>query len=191
MVQKFKQRTLIPNLLDGLTLKVSEPGTGVTVQSNKLVIPQMATLVLDGFTITVDEGDDFGGTKLLDLPDSNILLLGVEIDCVVTKAGTTDGIVAATDLDMSIGTAVASNATLSGAMLDVIEKVDIDTNALEVDFEAHSADQDTAKFPISISDGASSALYMNLATGDITASDSVSVDGKIRIYYIDLGNLSS
>jgi DNA polymerase III sliding clamp (beta) subunit (PCNA family) len=81
--------------------------------------------------------------------------------------------VTATDLDIGVGTAVASNATLATTMINVVAKVDVDADALEVQLEVHSNDQ--AVTPVKIADGASSALYLNVATGNITADDSIAV----------------
>lgn len=189
MTLKENRVLLAPKLKDGVSLHLSAPAAGVRLQDSAMVA-RHCRLTLDGLSIAVLAANDYGSAKLLDLPDRNLLLLSVEVDCVVTKAGTTNGIVAATDLDMAIGTAAASNATLSSTMVNVIEKVDIDTDALAVDLEIHSSDQSTAAFPLKVVDGASSALYLNLACA-ITANDSVSVSGTIDIRYIDLGNLIS
>lgn len=188
MTQKINQPVLARNLIDGLTQKISEPNNG-TVKDQAVTV-RRARLNLDGLTINVAAANDYGGTKIMDLPDTNLVLLGVEVNCTVTKAGTTNGIVAATDLDMSIGTAVAAATPLATTAIDVIEKVDINDDALSVTFQAHSNDQSTAAFPLVIGDGASNALYMNLAAA-ITADDSVSVSGTVDIYYVDVGNAGS
>lgn len=189
MTEKIRGVLSVPFLKDGVTLQMSEPGTGVRLR-DEFVAPRKATLTLTAFTIAVAAAQDYGGTKLLDLPDRNIMLLGMEVDCVVTKQGNTNGVVAATDITMAIGTAVASNSTLSGAMVDTIEGAALTTDALAVDFEAHSNNQSTATFPRRIADSPTAALYMNIAAA-VTADSSVTVDGTITIYYLDLGNLSS
>lgn len=189
MAEKIRGALSVPFLKDGVTRQFSEPGTGVTIK-DQFVSPRKATLTLTNFAIAVLAANDYGGTKLLDLPDSNIMLLGVEVDCVVTKQGNTNGVVAATDITMGVGTATASNATLSSTMINVIEGASLTTDALAVDFEAHSNNQSTASFPIKIADAPTAALYMNIAAA-ITADSSVTVNGTITIYYLDLGNLSS
>jgi hypothetical protein len=192
MSTKIKQEVLAKNLIDASSLKFSEAGASTVTISNEFHAVRKARLTLTNFSIAVTAALDYGGSKLLDLPDRNLMLLGMEVDCVVTKQGNTNGIVAATDLDMGIGTATASSTTLSSSMVNVIEKVDLDTNALAVDFEAHSSDQSTAVYPLKIADGASIALFMNVAAvGGVTADSSVTVTGTIDIFYVDLGNLSS
>jgi hypothetical protein len=188
MTAKIKQRTLIPNIDDGFTVKFGEAGTGVSIQ-NQFLTPQRARITLTNFAIAVTEALDYGGTKILDLPFRNIMLLGAEVDCVVTKQGNTNGIVAATDITMGIGTATASNATLSSTMIDIIEGTSITGDTLVVDFEKHSNDHSTSTYPRRIVDGASAALFMNIAA-TITADSSVTVNGTIDIFYVDLGKLA-
>lgn len=190
MSTKINQQVLAKNLIDASSLKFSEAGASTVTIGNEFHAVRKARLTLTNFSISVTAANDYGGSKLLDLPDRNLMLLGVEVDCVVTKQGNTNGIVAATDLDMAVGTATASNTTLSSAMINVIEKVDIDTDSLSVAFEAHSNDNATSTFPLRVADGASTALFMNISCA-ITADSSVTVTGTIDIYYVDLGNLYS
>ncbi len=189
MSEKIRGPLVVPLLKDGVTVPISEPGTGVRVNDQFCAV-RKCRLTLSGFAISVANAQDYGGTKLCDLPDRNMLILGIEVDCVVTKQGNTNGIVAATDITMGVGSAVASNATLSGAMIDYIEGTAITADALAVDFEKHTNDQSTATFPKKVVDAASTALYMNIAAA-ITADSSVTVDGFVDIFYVDLGNLSS
>lgn len=188
MTKKIRQELLAPAMTDGRTLSPA-PNTNVTQVLSQQIVKHVRMTLAD-FIVSVAEANDYGGTKICDLPDTNLLLLGVEADLVITKAGTTNGLVAATDLDVAVGTAVASNATLSGTMVNVLEKVDVNDDALVVDFEAHSNDNASSTFPLLVADGASLALYLNIAA-TITADDTASVDGTIDIFYIDLGNLAS
>ena len=187
MTLKIRQEVLMPEAIDGISQKFYEAGAATVKVKDQTVMVRRARLTLTSFVITVANAQDYGGSKLIDLPNRNILLLGCEVDCTVVKGGTTNGIVAATDLDMAIGTAVASNSTLSSTMVNIVEKKDIDTDALSVTFAGHSNDNASSLAPFKIADGANSALYMNLATGNITADDSVSVTGTVDLYYIDLG----
>lgn len=190
MVQVIRQKTLIPGLDDGSSLSFGEPNTGVAIANSNHVVRKAVLKLLTDFTVAVAQADDFGSTKLMDLPDTNLLLLGVEVDCTITKGGTTNGLVAATDLDVGIGTAAASASTLATTMIDIIEKADLNADTITAEFEAHTNNQATATFPKVIADGASTALYFNVAAA-ITADDSLTVDGTITIFYIDLGNMSS
>jgi hypothetical protein len=190
MVDKIRGAAVAPNLVDGISLKFGEPATGVVSVGDNVAYARRARLTLTNFAIAILAANDYGGSKLLDLPDRNIMLLGMEVDCVVTKQGNTNGVVAATDINMSIGTGVAAATPLAGTAIDVIEATAITADALAVDFEKHSNDQSTISFPKKLADSATLALFMNI-TGAITADSSVSVTGVIDIFYIDLGNLSS
>lgn len=189
MSEKIRGPLVVPLLKDGVTVQISEPGTGVRV-NDQACVPRKCRLTLSGFSIAVLAAQDYGGTKLCDLPDRNMLILGIEVDCVVTKQGNTNGIVAATDITMGIGSTVASASTLATTMIDYIESTAMTADTLAVDFEKHTNDQSTATFPKKVVDAASTALFMNIAAA-ITADSSVTVDGFVDIFYVDLGNLSS
>lgn len=191
MTEKKNQPMLVKNLRDGISSEVNEPGTGVTLENTTLA-PKRCRLTLSSAVINVLAANDYGSLKVCDLPDKNIMLLGCEVDLTVVKGNAASGIGSATDLDMAVGTAAASSTTLSGAMIDVIEKQDIDTNALSVDMEAHTQDQSTAQPPLRLADDAALALYLNaVAVAGITADDTLTCSGTIDLYYFDLGNLSS
>ncbi len=191
MTQKQRQPFLVNNVDDGLTNSDFGGGaTGVAATDNA-VIPRRARFTLTAASISVAAASDFGSLKLCDLPDTNLHLLGLEADLVFTKGGTTNGIVATTDLDVGIGTAAASASTLAGAMINILEKVDLDGNSLSVSLGSHTQGQSTATFPQQLGDGASNALHLNLATTNITADDTVAVTGTVDLFYIDLGNTTS
>jgi hypothetical protein len=191
MTLKINQEVLMQNATDGVSQKIYEVGAATVKIADQSMTYRRARITLTAFQIAVLNANDYGGSKLLDLPDRNIMLLGCEVDCVVTKAGTTNGIVAATDITMGIGTATATASTLATTMIDVIEATAMTADTLAVDFEKHSNDQATATFPKRIVDSPTAALYMNITTGNITADDSVAVTGTIDIFYVDLGNLAS
>jgi hypothetical protein len=188
MTLKIKQQTLIPNLVDAVSTLITEAGAATVTIADQSVSVRRARVTLTNFSISVTAALDYGGSKIVDLPNKNMLILGVEVDCSVVKGGVTNGIVAATALDMAIGTATASSTTLASTMLNIIEKKDIDTSALTVTFAGHSNDNATSLAPFKIADGASSALFMNVSVpGLISANDTLTVTGLVDIYYMDLG----
>ena len=188
MAAKINQAVFAPNLKDGLSVEFGEAGTGVVI-NDQMVTVRRARLTLTAFSIAVLAVNDYGGTKVIDLPFRNIMMLGMEVDTVVTKQNNTSGIITTTDITMAIGTATASNAVLSSTMVDVIEGTSLTADTVAVDFEKHSNDQATATFPRKIADGATAALFINIAAA-ITADSSVTVDGIIDIFYVDLGKLA-
>ena len=180
------------------------PTTGVSLVSGETVVPNsLVTLTTDReksvryvrltlaeLSVSIDESDDYGGTKICDLSDNNIMILACETDLLLTKAGTSNGLVSATDLTTAVGTAVASNATLSGTMVDVIDLVANTADSLTHDFDAHSQENTAPNMPLEVADTATTALYLN-GSASITATDTFTATGTIDLYYIDLGNVTS
>lgn len=184
---KMRQQMLAPELLDPISVRASEPGAGVALDDKPVLIRRMR-LTLTAATLSVLAANDYGSLKVCDLPDRNMLLLAVEADVVLTKQGNTNGIVAATDMDVGMGTAPASNVTLATTMIDILEKVDLDADAATASFQRHSNDQATAVFPKRLADSATQALYLNVGLPNlITADSSLSCTGTIDVWYIDLG----
>lgn len=167
------------------------PGSGIGLDT-QLLTPQKITLKLSGAELAIDEADDYGSLLLMTWQDRNIHILGLEADLTLVKGGLTNGLLAATDLDVGMGSAAASNTTLATTMIDYMEKQDLDDDALSVDLQVHTLGQSTATFPKQLADAAANKLYLNAAAvGGITASDTLTVTGEVDIYFIDLGNRTS
>ncbi len=188
MSQKQRQVFIAPLLEDGVSLKQNTKGTGVTLKEEALV-PRKLTLTLSSFLISITAALDYAGTKLMGFSDANIMVLGCEVDLELTKGGTTNGLVAATDLNVAVGSAIASNSTLSAAMIDIVDTQALTDSDLTPALEAHSNDNSSAGASF-IGDSATAGLWLNLAA-TITADDTLLADGTITVYYIDLGNLAS
>lgn len=159
-------------------------GTGVVVDDRALAARKMK-LILDAVEVAVADGDDFGSSALATLPDSNLLVLGVEAVLDFTKDGT--GYVAATDLDIAIGTAAASNTTLSAGMVNLLAKQDVDADSLTPSLAAHSL----AASPtlLGILDAADNQVFLNVSGPTETSqSATLTAEGSVTITYIDLGN---
>jgi hypothetical protein len=187
MSGKQKQVTLLPHAQDGVSLLANASGTGVSLD-DKVLLPRRLRLTLTAFSISIDEADDYGGTKLMTFSDRNVMILGCEVDLELTKGGVTNGLEAATDINVAVGSAIASNSTLSSTMIDIVDTVALTASDLTPALAAHSNDNTT---PVSfIADSATAGLYLNLAAA-ITASDTLLATGTIDVYYIDLGNSAS
>lgn len=173
---------------DAIASSPAAAATGVTATFNQAAPMRHIRVTLDAVAVAVAEADDFGSAELLTWPDKNILVAGCEVDLTLVKAGTTNGIVAATDLDVALGTSAASNATLASGMVNILPKQDVDTDSLSVALQAHSLAASPVLTPIL--DGATNKLYLNVACS-ITADDSLTATGTIDIFYWDLGNVTS
>ena len=188
MVQKIRQAVLHAGGLvasDAVAGSPPTPNTGVTLVSDEAKCMREMRFSVSGLVATVLAADDYGSVKLLDLPDKNLLLASLELDLVGTKAG---GLIAATDMDFAVGTAVASNQTLATTMLDVIEKIDLDADVIGAVIQIHSNDQSTAAYPLRIADSATTALYLNLGIPVGVADGTVTFAGTVVLKFWDLGN---
>lgn len=178
--------TSLPSATGSSSGEALAAATDVALTSDVLRYVRVARLTLTDLVVSVTAALDYGGTKVCDLPDSNILILGAEVNLSLDKDGT--GIVAATDMTMGLGTAVASNATLSGAMIDLL------TLALTVDEDPTTWAQHThdlaAPALTFADDAAAGALFLN-AAATLTVDGTLTVTGTIDIYYIDTGNVTS
>jgi hypothetical protein len=185
----IKQLGRALNLRDGSPLITMPSGMGVDYQ---LLTPYKATLNLSGATLAVTEALDYGSLLVATWPDRNIHILGMEVDLVLVKGGVTNGLEAAVDLDMGMGSTAASAQTLATTMIDYLEKQDVDADALSVDLEVNVLGQSTATFPKQLADAAANKLYLNCGVpAGITADDALTVTGQIDLYFIDLGNRTS
>lgn len=161
---------------------------GVTLAFSRLRNVRHMRLTVAAAEIAIADADDFGSVKLVDMADSNIVILGFEADLTLTKDGV--GILATTDMDVAVGTAAASNTTLATTMLNVIDNRDIDGDTADVAFDAHSNDNGTPA--LVFGDDAGLALYLNISAPTETSEDgSVLASGTVDIFFIDTGNVTS
>ena len=191
MTNKSRQVLLAKNLDDGLR-ELPTPAAGIGVEHD-VNLPRVSRIRLADLEIAVAAADDFGSALLLTLPDRNLAIDNVECDLTLVKAGTTNGLVAATDLNVAIGTVATAAIDHSNANeQDVLELVLLDTNALSLELETATIAQTTASMPVLLADAADNELYLNVgAVGGITADDTLAVTGFIDIYWRDLGNRAS
>jgi hypothetical protein len=145
-----------------------------------------ARITITNLLVSILAVNDYGSAKILDLPDTNVLILGAEVNLSLDKDGS--GVQTATDVTMGVGTAAASASTLSGAMIDVLTQSLTD----DVDpalFQIHTHELATPALTFA-DDDASAALYLN-AAATIAADGSLTATGTIDLYYIDTGNVNS
>lgn len=187
-----RQKGQIPNLRDGSPLLT--PGPGIGFDLSHLAV-QRATLKLTGQSLSIAEADDYGSLKLCDLPDRNIHLLAVEADLSLVKGGVSNGLEAAVDVNVAIGSAAATaqDLTATAAENDKIESTALTDNALTVTLQAHSqAQSGDGAMPQQLGDSATAGLWLNASvTAGITADDALTVTGEVDLYFVDLGNRTS
>lgn len=165
--------------------------TGAQLVFDRIRAVRHAQIQLNAAEISVSAANDFGGVQFVNLPDSNLIIAGVETDIVLTKGDTINGIRATTDLSVSVGTATAAANPPAGAAANILSVATLTTDAIEVDYNRHTNDETTPSLAF-IDDGPSVGLFLNIgAVGGITADDTVTVNGTIDLYYIDTGNVTS
>lgn len=161
--------------------------TGVAT-SYATINPLKLTLTLTNVEVAVADADDFGSAELCTLPDSNLIVVGCELNLELVKDGV--GFINTTDLDVAVGTAAASNTTLATTMLNIHPKVDLDASDLSPALLSHSL----AATPVltGVLDGATNKVYLNISGATETSEDAtVTATGTVTIFFIDVGNITS
>lgn len=192
MTQKNRQQLMLQGGIaasDAACGVIVTPGSDeVLVGADEGLMARKVVLVVTDLDAVIPAADDYGSAKLCDMPDSNIMLLSVEVDLTALKSG---GLISGTDMDLAIGTAAASNQTLATTMLDVIEKSDHDADDIDPQWEAQSQAQATAAYPLRLNDSATLALYLNVGIPNEVADGTVTFTGTVTLIYYDLGNVTS
>lgn len=191
MTLKQRQTMLAPLLLDQNSAAPGTGDAGVTIDRQFHAV-QRVRITLDAVVVSITTALDYGSAQLLDFQDRNIMILGCETNVEMTKGNLSTGIVAATDLDVALGSQPASNTTLAGTMIDVIEKQDEDASDLTPAalYDMHA--QSTAAPATVLPDSATSGLYWNIALpAQVTVDDTISLTGTVDLIFIDLGNENS
>lgn len=124
-MHQSRTKSSFPNLqVQGAKARSGRRMTANTAAGIKEVqetlIPRKAVFHIDT-TIAITEALDYASVKLCDLQTGQTLILGALAKLVATGAGGVDTI---TNLDVAVGTAAASNAALTGTMVNVLAKID-------------------------------------------------------------------
>lgn len=182
MVQKVKQRTLLPNQVPtqgtAVTPTTANGVAGTTLPANV----RRQVLKLTDTLIPVTAALDYGGLKLCDLPNSNLVFLGAIVDLSAAVTGTGATLAA---VDFALGTVTTASTTFSNAGEDnLVEKIDCTAGGA---IDGASVQATTSIF---VAAGASNAIYANVATGNITTDGGVTLNGTIELFFLDLGKAS-
>jgi hypothetical protein len=148
-------------------------------------------LALSDVSVTVANttGISFGGTKIYDFPAGRILVHGVTIDDIsfdLTDAGNVTPILVTHGGDISLGTTVAGDGSLTNADVDLCPSTSIDPISAGVTGAALVA---SAQF-----DGTGTAkdVFFNILIDDSdvgdAASDVILVSGRVTITWSQLGD---
>lgn len=192
MTLKIRQKTLIPNAtrvgdLEVLNPTDPTPNTGVTLTQKEHVPVYKATLTLADFDIDMDSGDDFGGTKLVDLPTNNLVIVAVNVDLAATVSGLATNTVET--VDFAVGTATTASTDFSnGGEDNLMEKVD-GVGAAATGTIKGASGSDGGLGNVVLAAG-SKAIYLNASSPVTTGTGTVTLDGTVEVFYMDLGDHS-
>lgn len=183
---KQRQIARLPGLRDDISSQPT-PVSGVTLDLKPLQL-QRVRLGLAGKTVSVAAADDFGSLKICDLPSTNILVLGANVNLNTTQAGFTSNNGSA--IDCALGTAATASTDFSNANEDnLMEKVDgTGTTAGSVRGAGMS---DGGLAAVKLAAGAKS-VYLNIADPVTTATGTLTLgaDSYVDLWLIDLGDHS-
>jgi len=167
------------------------PVSGVTTQHVAFGPFIQTTLTLNDVAQTVVNGTEYQGTKIFTFPETRMWVVGT----VATLQQKTTSVLAST-LNASstgaiaLGTATASNVSLTGTMVDFLPSTAFTSSAtINVAGTAVTAVLAAAAF----FDGTGTAkdLYLNTAyatTTDVDADATQTISGSVRITWINLGD---
>lgn len=165
----------------GATLPAAANGARVEGFALPLI---RARIYLSGVTISVAAADDFGGTKIADYQNKNLLLVGH----VLNVAGTVTAPNVGTELALGLGSAVAAATPLeSTAITYMAAKTGVGA-AQAFTCIGHSFDESAPALAFLDAHASNNDLYINAAlavasgTGTVTFTEGSYVD----VFYHDL-----
>lgn len=182
MSTKLRQKTLIQNpVLNGAPYALGKVTTkGTTTGLSRIAMAagiRRERIAFRNVVVPVAAADDFGSIKLLDYPNGNLMVLGAVVALTAAIGG---GIAALANVDIAVGSAVASAATLASTMLDVVPKIDVTAGGVV-------AGKSTGTEALKVLTASSSALYLNVGGSTITTDGTVTLNGYVDVLFIDLG----
>jgi hypothetical protein len=191
MTLKQRQTMLAPQLSDQNSASPGAGDAGTTIDRQFHSV-QRVRVTLDAVVVSITAALDYGSAQLLDFQDRNIMILQCETNVEMTKGNLSTGIVAATDLDVGLGSEPASAQTLATTMINIIEKQDEDAADLTPAALYDMSAQATAIPASVLPDSATSGVYWNIGLPTpVTVDDTVSLTGTVDLVFIDLGNENS
>lgn len=183
---------------DWSPVHATEPETvgaksGATVTATELAgtVVHQTVLTLAATPFAVTDALAYAGLKLYDFPEGRIFVLGctASIQWAVTSARAST-INANAAFDWSLGTATASNVTLSSTMVDLLPKQDKTLSATDAELNTASTGALAAAAQFN---GTATAvdLFLNGSfptTTDIDADGTMTATGTITVTWINLGD---
>ena len=175
-----------PGLLQ-ITIAAAELANGVQNDghSRNRFIRQHQIPLLSPFTVPILAVNNYGSLKVADLPATNLLILSAG---VIGSGFKNTGIASAASVQWGFGTAPATNATLTGDMINILSR----TQSTSTDFpliKGHSNENSTPGMMLFLPESATE-IFMNVAVA-ATSDSSLDMSGTLNLWYFDLGNVGT
>lgn len=185
-MQKINHKLLATGLTDGVSLPITA-ASGVVATDRPHFIRKIR-LQLTSKAVSMAAANDFGGSKIGDLPATNLIVLGVVVDLAVTVAGLAVNTAAA--LDVAVGTATTASTDFSNAGEDnLMAKVDGVGGTATGTVKGAGA-SDGALANVLLAAGAK-AVYLNASSAVTSGTGTATFTGWVDVFYIDLGDHSA
>lgn len=177
----FAPNALLPPANAGQVMQVLNHATAV----------QRIRLTLTSVKVSIADADAYGGTLLGYMPDKNFIWLGGEANLTWVKDGA--GILTSENPKVAIGQAIATNATLSSTMSDLINGGSTGGSSIGTGLTGsvvmHSNDNATPAL-VFLDDAATLGIFLNSSVNP-TGDGTILYSGTVDLYFIDLGNITS
>ena len=171
---------------------VTQPATGkITYKAEQFGALNYVKLTLDNVPQTVVNGTEYQGTKIYTFPEGRILVLGVT---ATLKQKTTSALASTLNASstgaIALGTATASNVSLTSTMVDLLPSTAFTSSATVnvAGTAVKAALAASAHF-----DGTTTAksIYLNTAyatTTDVDGDATQTISGTINLVFVFLGD---
>lgn len=168
------------------------PATGLNAVKEEQFGPlHRTTFNLTAFPIAVTDALAYAGVQLFDFPAGRLYVVGATASLRFKRVSAASTINDSASMTWAVGTATASNITLSSTMVDLIPKT---TKALSEAVGAYNTASTAVLASPAVFDGTSTAKDIFLNVGfetntEIDADAVLNATGNITITWIDLGDI--
>lgn len=149
------------------------------------------TLTLDNVAQTVTNGTEYQSTKIYDLPEGRILVLGVTATLQQkTTSALASTINSGSTGAIALGTAAASSTTLATTMVDLLPSTAF-TSSTTVNVAGSAVSAALAASAHFNGTGTAKDVYLNTAyatTADVDGNGTQTISGTVVICWIALGD---
>lgn len=191
MAYQIKQNGGSVLFTDGSTVVGTTPVSTVTAKHEQFGSFVKTTLTLNNVAQTVVNGTEYQGTKIYDFPEGRILVLGctarLQQKTTSTLASTLN---ASSTGAISLGTATASNVSLTGTMVDLLPSTAF-TSSATVNVAGTAVTAALAASAQFDGTGTAKHIYLNTAyatTTDVDGDATQTISGTVTITWVFLGD---